>query len=163
MWKKSSTEIVKTLTGTRLRSYAFALLAKREYSKQELHNKLACYAIHLDEVIALVDELEQQHYQSDERMAKMVLSSQVRQGKGPRRITQALQKKAIDQEYIETELDEIDWLSQAYQLKVKKFGALVSRDQKEIAKQIRYLQYRGYDMDVIFKAIKKEADEDEFL
>ncbi|MEB3754179.1 regulatory protein RecX [Acinetobacter sp. MD2(2019)] len=159
MYKKSSPDALKTMTGARLRSYAFALLAKREYSKQELKNKLACYAQDLDEVHQLIEELEQQHYQSDERVAKMLLSSQIRQGKGPRRIAQALQKKALDPEYIETDLDDVDWLEQAYQLKIKKFGTTVSKDQKEIAKQVRYLQYRGYDMDVIFKAILKQEND----
>ena len=161
MLQKNSSQPQKTLTGARLRAYAFALLAKREYSKQELTDKLNLYALAPEEVGNLIEELEQQHYQSDERVAHLVLSSQIRQGKGPRRIFQALQKKSVDQEYIENELHDIDWIEQAYQLKVKKFGEEVSKDQKNIAKQVRYLQYRGYDMDVIFKAIRREANHED--
>ena len=161
MFQKRPSEHQKTLTGARLRAYAFALLAKREHSQKELRDKLERYAINPDEVDVLIQELAEQHYQSDERVAKLVLSSQIRQGKGPRRIAQTLQKKSIDQEYIENDLHDIDWLEHAYQLKIKKFGLAVSKDQKEIAKQIRYLQYRGYDMDVIFKAIRREANDED--
>ena len=47
----------KGLTGSRLRSYAFAVLTRREYSKADLIEKLALYAMDRDEVLKLVDEL----------------------------------------------------------------------------------------------------------
>lgn len=50
------------LTGSRLRSYAFAVLTRREYSKAELIEKLALYAMDRDEVLKLVDELATQNY-----------------------------------------------------------------------------------------------------
>ncbi len=69
------------LTGTRLRSYAFALLTRKEYAKAELIEKLSLYAQDRDEVLALVEELSERQYQSDQRVAEMVLSSQIRKGK----------------------------------------------------------------------------------
>ena len=81
------------LTGTRLRSYAFALLTRKEYAKAELIEKLSLYAQDRDEVLALVEELSERQYQSDQRVAEMVLSSQIRKGKGPNRIKQALKHK----------------------------------------------------------------------
>ena len=39
------------LTGSRLRSYAFAVLTRREYSKAELIEKLTLYAMDRDEVL----------------------------------------------------------------------------------------------------------------
>lgn len=153
--------IEKTLTGTRLRSYAFALLARREYSKQELNDKLNLYALNPDEVRLLVDELADSFYQSDQRVAETVLSSQIRQGKGIHRIKQQLQKKGLNPELIEHDLDDVDWLQHAYQLKLKKFGHDITKDPKQKAKQIRFLQYRGFSMDVILKAIHHQIDEDE--
>lgn len=70
------------LTGSRLRSYAFAVLTRKEYSKNDLIEKLALYAEHRDEVIELVNELARENYQSDQRLAEMLLASQKRQGKG---------------------------------------------------------------------------------
>ncbi|MEF9957410.1 MAG: regulatory protein RecX [Acinetobacter sp.] len=159
MFNSNRTEKPKTLTGTRLRSYAFALLTRRDYSQAELSAKLNQYAIDADEVAKLVEELAQQNYQSDQRVAELTLASQIRKGKGLQRIKQTLKAKHLDAELISHELQEVDWLEQAYQLKIKKFGTSVEKDQKLKAKQVRFLQYRGFDMDVILKAIARTSEE----
>lgn len=148
------------LTGSHLRSYAFAVLTRKEYSKAELIEKLALYAQDRDEVIKLVEDLAEQRYQSDQRVAETVLASQKRKGKGPARIQLALKNKKIDQDLIADEMQEIDWTEQAYQLKLKKYGAEVTKDPKLKAKQIRFLQYRGFDLDTIFKAISRRENEE---
>lgn len=150
----------KPLTGTRLRSYAFALLTKREYSKAELVEKLSLYAATREEVQQLVNELSENHYQSDQRVAELVVNSQIRQGKGPNRIKLALKNKQIDHQLIAADLQETDWIEQAYRLKVKKFGIAVEKDPKLKAKQIRFLQYRGFEMDAIMKAIRRTTEEE---
>lgn len=147
------------LHGSRLRSYAFAMLTRKEYSKAELIEKLALYAESRDEVIALVDELSAQHYQSDQRVAEIMLSSQKRKGKGPNQIKMKLKSKKIDTALIAEELKETDWADQAYQLKVKKYGFEVSKDPKIKAKQIRFLMYRGFEMDAIIKAISRKDND----
>ena len=159
MFNSNKTEKPKTLTGTRLRSYAFALLTRRDYSQAELSAKLNQYAIDAGEVAKLVEELAQQNYQSDQRVAELTLASQIRKGKGLQRIKQTLKAKHLDAELISHELQEVDWLEQAYQLKIKKFGEAVEKDQKLKAKQVRFLQYRGFDMDVILKAIARTSEE----
>lgn len=126
------------LTGSRLRSYAFAVLTRKEYSKAELIEKLATWAMHREEVITLVEELSAQNYQSDQRVAEITLSSQKRKGKGPNRIKLALKTKKIDTGLILEELKETDWVEQAYQLKVRKYGIEVATDPKLKAKQIRF-------------------------
>ena len=154
MFHSEKIEKPKTLTGSRLRSYAFALLTRRDYSQAELIAKLNLYAINPDEVSHLVEELAQQNYQSDQRVAELTLASQIRKGKGLQRIKQVLKAKQLDAE----ELQDIDWLEQAYQLKVKKFGEEVTHDPKIKARQIRFLQYRGFDMDVIMKTIARTSE-----
>ncbi|EPF80443.1 regulatory protein RecX [Acinetobacter gyllenbergii] len=160
MFNSEKTEKPKTLTGSRLRSYAFALLTRRDYSQAELITKLNQYAINPEEVTKLVEELAQQNYQSDQRVAELTLASQLRKGKGLQRIKQALKAKQLDAELITEELQDVDWLDQAYQLKLKKFGQEVATDQKIKAKQIRFLQYRGFDMGVIMKAIARTSEEE---
>ena len=157
---KQAADKPKTMTGQRLRSYAFALLTRRDYSQAELSAKLNLYAADSTEVSRLVEELAQQNYQSDHRVAAMTLSSQIRKGKGLQRIKQALKAKQLDTELIIEELQEVDWLAQAYQLKVKKFGAEVSKDPKLKAKQVRFLQYRGFEMDAIMKAIAQTSQQE---
>ncbi|MDM1247540.1 regulatory protein RecX [Acinetobacter sp. R933-2] len=157
---EKQTKTQEGLTGTRLRSYAFATLTRKEYSKADLIEKLCLYAANRDEVIELVDELAQENYQSDQRVAEMTVRSQVRQGKGPNRIKMALRHKQLDKDLVTEDLTEIDWYEQAYQLKVKKYGTEVAQDAKIKAKQIRFLQYRGFEMDAIMKAIRRKASED---
>ena len=57
--------------------YAFALLTRRDYSKADLETKLNQYAVHPEEVANLVEELAQQNYQSDQRVAELTLASQL--------------------------------------------------------------------------------------
>ncbi|OTG92897.1 regulatory protein RecX [Acinetobacter sp. ANC 3832] len=147
------------LTGSRLRSYAFAVLTRKEYSKADLIKKLALYAEHQDEVIQLVDELARENYQSDQRVAEMIVRSQMRKGKGPNRIKLALNAKKIDKALVQDDMKEVDWYEEAYQLKVKKYGTEVSKDPRIKAKQIRFLQYRGFEMDAIMKAIMKQQED----
>ena len=149
------------LTGTRLKSYAFAVLTRKEYSKKDLIEKLALYAENREEVLILVDELSRENYQSDQRVAEMVVRSQIRKGKGPNRIKLALRAKSIDKELAQNDMNEIDWYDEAYQLKVKKYGVEVSKDPKIKAKQIRFLQYRGFEMDAIMKAISRKNRDEE--
>jgi regulatory protein len=148
------------LKGTRLRSYAFAVLTRKEFSKAELIEKLALYAEDRNEVITLVDELSRENYQSDQRVAEIMLSSQMRKGKGPNQIKMKLKNKKVDHQLIQDELKETNWAQQAYELKVKKYGTDVATDQKLKAKQIRFLMYRGFEMDAIMKAIKRKSDID---
>jgi regulatory protein len=149
------------LTGSRLRSYAFAVLTRKEYSKADLIEKLCLYAEYRDEVIDLVDELARENYQSDQRVAEIMLSSQKRKGKGPNQIKMKLKNKKIDTALIADELKETNWTDQAYQLKVKKFGTSVEKDPKLKAKQIRFLMYRGFEMDAIMKAISRKENDEE--
>ncbi len=148
------------LTGSRLRSYAFAVLTRKEYAKTELIEKLCLYAEDREEVLELVDELSRENYQSDQRVAETMLSSQKRKGKGPNQIKMKLKNKKIDTALIAEELKETDWVQQAYALKVKKYGTEVTKDPKIKAKQIRFLMYRGFEMDTIMKAISRKAEDE---
>ena len=147
------------LAGSRLRSYAFAVLTRKEYAKAELIEKLCLYAEDRDEVLELVEELSRENYQSDQRVAETMLSSQKRKGKGPNQIKMKLKNKKVDTALIAEELKETDWVQQAYALKVKKYGAEVTKDPKLKAKQIRFLMYRGFEMDTIIKAINRKVED----
>ena len=160
LFAETSTDKKTTgLTASRLRSYAFALLTRKEYAKAELIEKLCLYAEDRNEVLALVDELSRENYQSDQRVAEMMLSSQMRKGKGPNQIKMKLKNKKVDHQLIQDELKETNWAQQAYELKVKKYGTDVATDQKLKAKQIRFLMYRGFEMDAIMKAISRKPNE----
>ena len=159
--EKTKNEKKPGLTGMRLRSYAFAVLTRKEYAKAELIEKLSLYAEDQQEVLNLVEELARENYQSDQRVADTLFSSQVRKGKGPNQIKQKLKNKKLDTQLIAEEMQDTDWFQQAYQLKIKKFGSKVEKDPKLKAKQIRFLMYRGFEMDSILKAIHHTGDIEE--
>lgn len=48
---------------------------------------------------------------------------------------------------------DVDWYAMARELKVSKFGDEMQSEAKEKNKQIRYLQYKGVSMDMIFEAL----------
>ena len=52
------------------------------------------------------------------------------------------------------EIYEVDWLQQAVEARVRKYGDDIPIDPKEKARQLRFLQYRGFGMDVCFDALK---------
>ena len=146
------------LTGRSLRSFAFAKLSRKELSKKELTLKLLEVCQDKEEALGLVEELSNKDYQSDQRLAEMVVRSQVRKGKGPNRIKMVLNEKHVNKELIKEDLDNINWYEEAYQLKVKKYGYEVTKDPKVRAKQIRFLMYRGFEMDAIMKAISRKSE-----
>lgn len=146
-------------TGARLRQLAFVYLGRREYSKQMLIDKLAETGADLTEIQPLVDELADSCYQSDSRMASMTVRSNLRRGRGQARIRQDLQKYRIDPTLAADELAATDWLQQAIQLRIKKFGVALPTEAKEKARQFRFLQYRGFDLDVCRQALAWQEDD----
>lgn len=150
-----------SLTGQRLRGTAFALLAKREHSRQELKSKLLLYGACPVELEPLLAELTGNNYQSDERMAGMLVRANIRKGRGPARIQQELKKHHIDAELADEDLEEVNWLEQAMSLRMSKFGEALPTEQKEKARQVRFLQYRGFDLAICLKAIHQNDIEEE--
>lgn len=62
---------------------------------------------------------------------------------------------------IETAMEEEpqDWFELARTAAEKKFKGMKAKDQKEYAKQVRFMQYRGYSFDQISYALSFD-DED---
>lgn len=143
----------KTKTGESLKAYCYWLLARRDYAKNELIERLQRYAADPEEAVALAEEMESRDYVNDGRVAKLLFSSEVSKGRGPRKIAEVFKSKKLDMDHLGDAVAENDWVKVAYELKVRKFGKVVAKDPKEKARQIRFLQYRGFDFDVISKVI----------
>lgn len=148
----------KTKDIKQLRGYAYWLLARRDYGTVEMRAKLIGYALHDADADALILELVEMGYISDEKVSQSVLNSQLQCGKGLARIKQEFAKKGLALEHVEGQLGEVDWLRAAYDLKVRRFGEVVETDPKKQAKQVRFLQYRGYPLGDVFKAVKITPD-----
>ena len=135
------------------------LLAQREHTQYELCQKLKQRGYALDAITPVLAKLAQEGWQSDARF--MVLYIQVRAGKGygPLRIAQELQQRGVAENLISHALAdcEIDWLGYLRQVYLKKFKNHSLVDFKEKAKQIRFLQYRGFDLAQIHHVVSTSA------
>jgi regulatory protein len=128
-----------------IRRKAMDLLARREHSVAELRRKLLAkgYAqLAVDEQLRL---LEQENLLSDQRFAESYVNFRSKKGFGPVRIRHELKEKGVNATLIEEYLDNNDyWRNIAKEVREKRFGTTLPKDYKDIAKQMRFLQYRGF-------------------
>ena len=129
-------------------SAALKMLMRREHSKLELFQKLQVKGFDVDIINDSISKLVKQNYQSDERFAEDFILMRFNQGKGPVRIASELKMKGINT----FDLSAFDWFELAKEIRQKKFGNESSLDYKETAKQKRFLQSRGFNLDQINQA-----------
>ena len=148
-----------------LKARAIALLARREYSRVELRGKLGAGADHgadgADAVEALLDELATLGFLSDARFAQSVVR-QKSGGYSKRAIGASLKARGVEGEAAADALAgvEIDDLDAMLTLWRRRFGKAPAND-KEKARQVRFLQSRGFALSAIFKLLRNlpgEAD-----
>lgn len=145
-----------------LRARALQCLARREYSRAELRAKLLPHAqveedSERSEVVdldALLDDLTVRGWLSDVRAASQLVHAK-RSRFGTQRIAHELRQRGISDELIDAELPALkeSELDSAHQVWQRRFG-VVPQDAKEKAKQMRFLQSRGFSIDVILKVLK---------
>ncbi|MBI3222414.1 MAG: recombination regulator RecX [Nitrosomonadales bacterium] len=153
-----------------LRTRALQYLARREYSRAELRGKLLQH-VQADEdsepssdsggdLDALLDDLTARGWLSDARAATQLLHAK-RSRFGSQRITHELRQKGIPEELISAALPALkeSELETAREVWRKRFGTL-PQDASEKAKQMRFLQSRGFSMEVIFRVLKTAEVED---
>ena len=129
-------------------SAAMKMLMRREHSKLELFQKLQVKGFGVDIINDSISKLVKQNYQSDERFAEDFILMRFNQGKGPVRIVSELKMRGINT----FDLSAFDWFELAKEVRQKKFGNQLSLDYKETAKQKRFLQSRGFNLDQINQA-----------
>ena len=122
------------------------LLAMREHSIKELNDKLAVKALSKEAVTAVLDELIENNYVSDERFAESYVRSRANRGFGPIKIRAELKNKGISNRLIAEYLD-IDsaiWLDNARNQYHKKYGDDAVSDYNTWTKRARFMQSRGF-------------------
>ena len=129
-------------------SAAMKMLMRREHSKLELFQKLQVKGFDIDIINDSITKLVKQNYQSDERFAEDFILMRFNQGKGPVKIVSELKMRGINT----FDLSAFDWFELAKEIRQKKFGNQLSLDYKETAKQKRFLQSRGFNLDQINQA-----------
>jgi regulatory protein len=141
------------------RKKAMDFLARREYGRTELIRKLADKGFDRDVAEQAVAQLTSDGLQSDQRFADSFVQSRINQGKGPVRIRLDLGQRGIPDSTIEMSLEKADpdWHALAREQRIKKFGEAGPSDFKEKARQMRFLQYRGFEQDHIQSAFGPES------
>jgi len=129
-------------------------LARREYGQTELIRKLTGKGFQNDAATIAVTQLTDEGLQSDQRFAESFVQSRINQGKGPVRIRLDLGQRGIGDATIEIAIEDTDpdWHALASAQRHKKFGSSAPSDFKEKARQMRFLQYRGFEQDHIQSA-----------
>lgn len=130
------------------------LLARREYSRAELHARLLPHIQPEDDLDALLDQFESRNWLSDARAAEQLIGSR-RSRFGTQRIAHELRQKGIAESLIEQALPQLreSELEAAREVWQRKFGEL-PQDQKEKARQVRFLQSRGFSLDVVLRILR---------
>ncbi|MCL2872957.1 MAG: recombination regulator RecX [Betaproteobacteria bacterium] len=138
-----------------LKAAAIRMLARRDYGRAELAQRLSRSGATAVEVEAVLDEMAALGFLSDARFAE----SLVRQKQGryaKRAIAHTLKERGLDRETAEaalSALETIDEADEALALWKKRFGA-PPQDERERNRQLRFLLSRGYSTAVAFKVMK---------
>ncbi len=137
-----------------IRKKAMDFLARREHGQNELIKKLADKGYVRRLVEQSITKLTEQGLQSDDRFAEAFVQSRINQGKGPVRIRLDLNQRGVSDAVIEMaiEASAADWHGLAREVRERKFGRDDPADFKAKAKQMRFLQYRGFEQDHIQSA-----------
>ena len=142
-----------------IRSTAIRLLARREYARAELSMRLRERGADPDEIARTLDDLERLGYLSDQRFARMLVTQ--RAGRyGKRAIAQALAQRGVAADAAREALDDLpagDELAQATALWQRRF-AQVPADDRERAKQVRFLTARGFDLSIALKVVRRLSE-----
>ncbi|MBU3608398.1 recombination regulator RecX [Polynucleobacter nymphae] len=159
----------RTTQSPSLKARALRLLSLREYSRKGLAAKLAesearwakLGGEQADEssestavqITAVLDDFEARGWLSDERFAEALVR---RRGEryGTRKIADELQRAGVDGAQSAALLHSLreSEYQRAYELWNRKYG-LVAQDQKERARQYRFLASKGFSSDVVGKVI----------
>jgi regulatory protein len=140
-----------------LRVRALQLLTRRDHSRAELKGKLAAEAESEEELDHVLATLQSERLLSDERYAAQRVAARGSRY-GNARLKQELRQKGVTDEDIDTALPEAgDETERCRAIWAKKFGHL-PETAEDRAKQMRFLQYRGFSGEAI-RRVMRGADQ----
>ena len=148
--------------GKACRKKALDLLARREHSRLELQRKLSARAYSRDIIDGVLDDLEVEGLLEEARFVESFIRARIGKGQGPTRIQADLIQRGIAKANIQTGLVDVrqDWGRLASGVRCKRFGVTGPREFSERVRQMRFLQYLGFDRDQIDMALDLAADSD---
>jgi regulatory protein len=142
-----------------VKARAVSLLAQREYSRQELTDKLTAAQASPEEVEQALAQLEAKGLVDDARVVETLVNR--RSGKlGATRLRQELQAKGVSPELVAETMACLKGseLARAQAVWQKKFGQLAATS-AERNKQARFLASRGFSGDVVRQVVAGLSDD----
>jgi regulatory protein len=138
---------------------ALRLLARREHSALELRVKLRsrrCPPALADQVL---NALRDEGALSDQRFADAYVQARFERGYGPVRIEAELRERGIGGSLAEQAMADFAplWAASAERQRRKRFGCGTPTGFSERARQMRFLQQRGFTGEQVRAAIETEA------
>lgn len=133
-------------------NYAYRLLARRDYSEQELSTKLLAKGFTEEAVTHAVTRLKEQKYLNDSRLAADQIERLTAQGFGPAGIKAKLTQKGFSSEtiaHVLTANEEMDVRASARQILASRFSADALKQPQTYARAFRLLLRRGYSQEVV--------------
>ena len=142
-------------TPVAVRRAAMDLLAQREHGRVELARKLRRRGAPPELIDSALDRLSEEGLLDESRYLESFIAARARAGYGPLRIREELAQRGLPREAIEQALGEcgVDWVEQLRELWQRRFGVR-PQDQKERARQGRFLAYRGFSMEQISRLLR---------
>jgi regulatory protein len=143
--------------GPSLRSQAVRLLARREYARAELESRLVAKGASRENIAVVLDELSALGYVSNQRFAR-AFAEQKAGRLSRQRIASELKARGVDADEIVAALatagaDDAATIEALWQ---RRFGAPPAND-REKARQVRFLQSRGFSLSAIVTLLRKVA------
>ncbi len=144
-----------------IRAAAVALLARRDYLRNELGERLRARGFEAAATAEVLAALTAERLLDDARCAERFVAYRAERGHGPLRIGRDLRAQGAEPALIEAVLAAgPDWRTLAGQVRRRKFGAAAPAGWAEKARQARFLQYRGFSSDDIRAATGAELELD---
>jgi regulatory protein len=147
---------------TLIRKKAMDYLSRREHSRYELYQKLSKHNFEKALINEQLEKLINENLLSDQRFVEAFVHSRKRNGKGPVRITAELLERGVDEQLINSSIDEVgnaEWIEIAKTVLEKKLGNNQQLDYDNQLKLMKFLSYRGFTMNQIkttVECFKKE-------
>lgn len=141
-----------------LRERALRLLARREHSRAELARKLQASGFDAGDVQPLLDEFEKRNWLSDRRFAESWVADH-RAKAGSVKLAFELRQRGVADDIIQSVLEENhdSEIVRAREIWQRKFRSPPA-DAAEKARQMRFLQGRGFALDVIRRIMDRSND-----
>ncbi|WP_353570192.1 regulatory protein RecX [Candidatus Albibeggiatoa sp. nov. BB20] len=136
---------------------ALRYLANREHSRLELQQKLQAHDFDSAIIDAVLDDLATRDYQNDRRFAESYTRYRINKGYGVIYIRRVLQQRGVNTDIVTPVLakHEHTWFDLVCKVQQKRFHT-GPNNPREYAKQVRFLQYRGFTQEQIRYAFDNE-------